>query len=156
MARAPLLVGSFLILAATTSAEAQLSLWFDVRDDIAQVNNPDPSGYGIGGFINEPHGGGRGDGQIRYVSPKLPNNAHSPGLYDPSTASITLYADYAAPPGTVLESLGIDIEIDPPPGNPGEYVLEDLTVEIFNTPAEIGGGLTTNAWDTITITTPLT
>ena len=144
-----ILAAAILLGTLINDADAQLSLWFDTRDDVAEIDNPDPNGRG--GFINEPHGGGRGDGQFMGISPKLLNGAHVVGQFDSSRSSLTLYADYDAPPGTVLASLGIDIEISPPDG---DYVLRILTVELFDTPSETGGNLTSNAWDTVTFSTP--
>lgn len=128
-------------------ANAQtLNVFADTRDNPADILAPSATG----GYLNEPNGGGRGDGQVRFISPKLATGVHVsniglPNEYDASTESLTVYADFAAAAGIVLSSVELNVGI---PVGSGDYQLLGATVDIFNTDADVGATTTTGApWD---------
>lgn len=155
--------GLLLVACVTSVASAQLTLWYDVRPTIAEINTPaipytnwhsaapDPyPSYGIG--VNYPlyNSGGRGDGQILYISPKMADvvdylgnppgdgiDEHlcdicGPGV-DYSVGDFYLYASYAAPAGKVVSSIGVTQDIPAAAFTAGDMKLASVTAAAQNT-----------------------
>jgi hypothetical protein len=152
---AALLVPASAALAANTTDG--LAFFFDTRDTTSAIS---PQGGALGNaqwdapivpWSNElDNNGGRGDGQVRFVSPVIPSGNHVSSGFDSSAASTFLYMDVedrAAGDDDIISSVGLDIGIAK---DSGDYDLDAATgvsFTMFNDAADVGGGATTNAWD---------
>lgn len=151
-----------LVAIATTAANAQLNLFYDVREKTDILTPAAPYlasdslctyvAYGYGQNYPLYNSGGRGDGQTVWISPwmkdfcdytgnplypdGIPENEHSfyAGI-DWSKADFNLYAEYAAPAGTVVSSIGVTQEIPAAAftANAGDFYLESVSVTPQNT-----------------------
>jgi hypothetical protein len=128
------LLGLVLVACVASVANAQLNLFYDVRSTTAAIITPAPPytastslchyiGYGIGQNYPLYQNGGRGDGQVIYLSPKLEDVTDYTGLgppdgipeheysWDPnvdwSRGDFYLYAEYFGAAGTVISSIGV-------------------------------------------------
>jgi len=153
MKKATLLCAALALVIAPAVANAQSASFFlDERDSIAEINAPSTTQ----GYANEAFGGGRGDGQVIRVTPKI-----NPGVTDDhitgrdlSLETMTLYVDYSTlgDPNEVLSSVGIDFAIGAPAV--GERGLLSATGTIFNLAAEVGSA--NDPWNATSISTAFT
>jgi hypothetical protein len=116
-----------------TANAGDLDLYFDVRDAGAIMSPAAP--YTNSATILAPgvaypldNAGGKGDGDILYVSPKLAGNAHIEPVstFDSSFASINLYADFNGNAGEVVSSIGANVDL----AASGDYSLDDASFTI--------------------------
>lgn len=141
-------VFTFLALASVAQAATNngLSLFFDTRNAITtptQWSNPTSP------WKNEQHGGSRGDAQTVFVSPVIPSGSHIFGSVDNSNVSTFLYMDVddRSGEGDVIASLGMDVAVQK---DSGDMPLGTMSLAVFNSQSEIGGGATSQAWDDFT------
>jgi hypothetical protein len=130
-----MLLGLALVACLASVANAQLNLFYDARATTAEIvtpvapytNSASLSYYayaGIGQNYPLANGGGKGDGQMIWVSPQIhdivdaygqptPDGydenfySWSYGALDYSRGSFYLYADYSADAGNVVSSIGL-------------------------------------------------
>lgn len=127
--------------ATIANAQMNASFFLDARDSIAAIDTP----VNLSGYLNEPNGGGRGDGQTVYIAPKVAG-LEVQGANNTSTATMTLYVDVSnGGAGEVLAAVGLDMAIAPSAAN--ERELLSASVTIHNSVAEVGGGLTNAPWN---------
>jgi len=147
-----------LVAVATTAANAQLNLFYDVRATAAEIAAP-AAPYTNSASLDDVYyygqsyplynGGGRGDGQVIYLSPKLADVVYYTGFpptdgrdehwnvmesgqpdVDWSQGDFYLYAEYVSAAGPVISSIGVTQEIDPDAfvAADDKFYLDSLTV----------------------------
>ncbi len=118
--------------ASIASAQMTNSYFLDARDSIGAIDTP----VNLSGYLNEPNGGGRGDGQTIYIAPKVAG-LEVQGANNTSTATMTLYVDVASGDANeVLAAVGLDMAIDASAANERELLSAGVT--IHNTAAAVG------------------
>lgn len=154
-------LGSVVWLALASTADGQLTLWYDVRPTLSEIDAPVPP-YTNSASLSTHfppcgqayplcNGGGRGDGQIIYLSPKIPDVTdytgygppdgvpeHINSLYtacDWSRGDFHLYAEFIGTPGEVISTLGVTQEIPSTAFVSGvkKYFLQGVTTTLRNT-----------------------
>lgn len=133
-----------LVLVAASTVNAQLNIWYDVRPDLAAIDNPAGTpwvntgslspyiGSAVGQVYplqNIANPGGRGDGQMVWISPKLHDVCDYTGLglpdgldehwisaelgetIDWSTNSFSMWAEFIGTGNEVVSSIGVDANI---------------------------------------------
>ena len=156
---ATIMLGCFMLIASSSAVSAQLTLWYDVRSSLAVIDTPVPPHtnsaslstrfppYGQGYPLC--NGGGRGDGQVIYLSPKIHDMTDYTGYGPPdgidehismsgcdwSQGDFYLYATFDGDPNEVISTLGVTQEIPSTAFASGvkKYFLQSVTTTLQNT-----------------------
>jgi hypothetical protein len=153
LALTALLVSSTGLMAATNNG---LGFFFDTRDTMSATSI---NGGALGNakwttpiqpWKNEVGGGGRGAGQVRFVSPVIPAGTHVFSGHNSAVQPTFMYMDVDDRTGTgdVVSSVGVDLSIVKDSGDMGLDAVTGLGLTIFNADADTGGNSADdNAWD---------